>query len=454
MDQGKFLEEFSLVKKQTGISLPRPISDEDQTKFGNELARHESNSWSEEDFIRLLGRKWKTQLEVLGVVIEEYKYITSRTLITKLYISVTSKNLLRIFKNIQTVSRVLKLAQKIGLLICVKRTYDSQNHNSRAYIWNKNVQDLVLRLIKKHHISIQKSNFWTNHVAVSVPNKTIQTLLHSRYRLQFSSKLRIPTKISGIVINEAAVFNALYHVYPYLQSYQKRMDKINLSLQPMEKIIFTPKITISKAGKYITKIGIRASSYLCNLKSERKQNANDPEFIDTAYRETYLNSIFSTKPYHYDVSSSIAKVTYLVNFGEWPEGDLYPLMANLQFSSKKQREGYKNLFMRLYFDNPNLIYQHNKILLKQFAADEVKQYIKDLRQQMEAVIGPSLDSEVFFHESCIYFDVFETLVASGARVIQVYDSFWWTGGSYDLTNIESLVQLKAEEYCQKYLSEV
>ena len=445
MDLDTLFRAFNTPKKERNYNLPMKVDDKEQAKFNKIIWELGVDKWDDETLIKVLGRKWKTNLETLGVLVNIYKYVTHRSKILKLAISNTTSLAAQAFKYQRATSRALLLAQKIGLLVCVDSGYRfGEEERAKLYIWNKEAQDLVLASIKKHHILVPNHNFYNSERnTVKVSKKELDLLIKSDYTIKFSSKLRIPVTIKQKQITDQHIKTYLYLQYPHLEDYQKRMDEINKTLPTSEQIIFSPTIHLSSQKRYITKIGIRATSFVCTLKSAREAN----DFEETAYRDIYLQSIFHTKPFHYDVHSSIAKVTYLLNYGEWLTKDLYPQLACIDsFRSEESRSGYKKLFMYLYFDRKSQIYNHNKDLFPNQDPKEVENYLTFLHSNVRTVIGPTYDSEIFFHESCIYFDVYETLIKSGARVVQVYDSFWWTGGKYTEKNIEDLISHCAVNY--------
>ena len=188
---------------------------------------------------------------------------------------------------------------------------------------------------------------------------------------------------------------------------------------PEFRIRFQPNFTWSKGGKWIRKIGLRASNELCNL--------------ETKEREEKLKQYgFNGKK---DVKSSVPRLTLALNSGVWidEETDIYKAIFD-HFSegevfTEEKREAVKTLFMRVYFEHSDKKLTQN-IMNKmspssRLKKDEVHDVLKRLKDAAELVCGEFYGSDIFFVESCIYLDVLYTLLKSVGKVWLLYDCFYY-----------------------------
>lgn len=179
---------------------------------------------------------------------------------------------------------------------------------------------------------------------------------------------------------------------------------------------FEPSITRSKTG-IITKIGIRSYNEVCGMP---KKNA-------LYTREDFFKELYGTKDVNeFDVKSSIYRVTYFLNTGEWLSNDVdfYQLMCPYTFDNDAERENYKSLCMRLYFGkSADDVY--TKLINNVIEDSEKNRYFTEvLFDNMRQVIGQTYGSEIFLHESCIYMLLMNKLLNKGFLVTQVYDGFY------------------------------
>ena len=162
------------------------------------------------------------------------------------------------------------------------------------------------------------------------------------------------------------------------------------------------------------------------------------------YRKDVLKKLGLTDYKEYDVKSSIARVTYLMNTGVWLDDDidLYEIMFKKftelcpdgQYSesdwNEETRAVFKYFHMRGYFDTYAKMSLHIKNELRKRIKFNKKQWqgfdqmMKSYKDSITSAVGDLLDSEVFFHESCIYIDVLLSLLENGINVLQIYDGFF------------------------------
>ena len=213
-------------------------------------------------------------------------------------------------------------------------------------------------------------------------------------------------------ISNERIIAALEERYPQVPYYAKIVDNLNKSRPNEDKIKFkfTLKFRTKSGKRYLTKIGFRASSLLCNYKEH--ENANP--FFMGKWRKDYFSPKYGTYD-HYDVNASIYRLTYNLNNDEALgfDQDVYEMMYGHKFESKADRDAYKRICMRLMFGK---LSQLGNQLERRLSKLEDKQYDRDRREAMQntmseaklnmyEALGSSYDSEIFLHESCIYIDM-------------------------------------------------
>lgn len=241
---------------------------------------------------------------------------------------------------------------------------------------------------------------------------------------------RFATHINRAAASDLAVLQGLHQSYPWLSEYQDRVDQLNTALPPMFRMSFTPKVKRGAAGR-VSKVGIRCHSPFCQT-------------LHGEFREAVLRDLGFNAVYSYDTKSSIYRITYLLNTGVWIDNgvDFYRLM--LPRESYLSRETYKSLAQRLYFCHsvrevfnaikPRPLDPSGMVDRSTMAAAARLGVSKDTEaailarlgtywEAMRGIVTP-LRSEIFLHESCIYIDLLEALMARGYQVGQVYDGFY------------------------------
>lgn len=406
--------------------------------------------WTQADFgifpttenalIKLLGRKANVGLINLGSFVNLYKHCTSRKCITELAIPVRTQQLVQVFHSHTTVSTVIDLAEKVGLLKCVEPKYcfngNRQDNSAKRYIYNKKVQDLILAIVKMRGIKIKEYQKKNRVEALNAKVNAVPEKIKQMIRV--GTNLRI----ASCNLNDDTVRAILDTRYPMVKRCQELADIDNQKLCAAEQIKCDWNIT--RTEKNITKIGFRATSGIVSLKEHENENPN----YSGVWRKDYLAERFNGKKvYSFDVKSSIFRVTFWLNFGIWLDNDidLYELMYGSKFASDPERLAYKVFKMRTYFDKGNAIVSHIMPIFKGVdKADLLKLVDADVARQ-EKVIGKSFKSEVFVYESCLYMELVHRLREAGIDVVQVYDGFY-----SDNPELEA----KSKEILQKIVSEI
>ena len=319
----------------------------------------------------------------------------------------------------------------------VNSHYDNRINLAKTYYFNfPNFLQFKTQAYDLYHIS--------SHNGSSHPHKSLEYVfgldnrddseLENLEKIEFDkSKIFIRSHMMMNVtgISNERIIAALEERYPQVPYYAKIVDNLNKSRPNEDKIKF--KFTLkfrNKSGKrYLTKIGFRASSLLCNYKEHK--NANP--FFMGKWRKDYFSPKYGTYD-NYDVNASIYRLTYNLNHDKALgfDQDVYEIMYGHKFESKSDRDAYKRICMRLMFGK---ISQLGNQVERTLSKLEDKQYDKNRRDiiqdtmaeakiNMYEALGSSYDSEIFLHESCVYVDMLSKL-PNNQNISLVYDCFYY-----------------------------
>ena len=421
---------------------------------------------TESELTKRLGRKWKTNLEDIGRFCLEYQSVTSNYFKTNeegvnhdvsIYpISCRNSNLLLLFKNPSAVSRMLKKCRKIGLLVRMNTDYCFGNvRKSRNYCYhyayNKSVEHLVIGVCKEKGINLEERK----------NEDTIVSTFAARSKISDEDKSRITLKTSRIGLvgydnedGEEAIKDYIMHEKygRLIVPRESKIKMINKKLPSRHRIRFAPNLKYNKKGRLIS-IGLRATNEIVSLKAHESEHPNYRGMT----RPDYLKKYFGTGSYtSYDVRASIYQISHLLNFGEWMGNghDPYQMMFGESFARPEDRDAYKSFCMALYFDNPNVIYAHNRLFIPcsvaQYGKDAIKKAIADAEESMCRFTGEKFFNEVFLHESLLYIDFVYELRMRGIEVVQIYDGFYIPQGSISIEELEQLMRDCAMNYLGEY----
>lgn len=407
--------------------------------------------------IKGISRQWKVGLRNLLKLVksEMFSEYTDHTLV--IFFSQHSKRLLSIFKSGANIWHATQLAQKVGLIVCVDENfcYNSEVSNfCRRYAWNKKVADHIRSLCGRYRIQFNLPKSPLMKRALKNRGKLLKK---AKDKVGVLDKVRISQRTAlPMELTDDEVTDALMENYPQLKWAMETSARLNEILPDDEQIKALPNIVRAKTR--ISKISFRISNPLINL----KEHENDHKDYSGRWRKDVLRKKFQ-RWISFDVSSSIYKVTYAINKGVWlsQEVDLYREMSGIDFPTKEDRENYKHgAAMKLYFEpGTNSIINHLscKGLDKSYLKG-VNPTIEEARQRMHKILGGSLYSEIFLHESCIYLEAYRRMVEEkGWRVIQIFDGFYikqepWMNEYQIKEEIAKIIEESALWYIKKYLN--
>lgn len=396
--------------------------------------------------------KLRSKLGKVWAFIDLVKHKRFKTGCTIIPISVTSKNLLSIWNNKMGVSRAIDYMIEIGLISVESNKYQfgayyEKDNKSKSYRYYKENEDKVIAYCKAHNIEmfiIQNDVYDMSEL----PN--VHTAI-DRTKARFASRLKLikPTELSKSEFEKQLTL-CLYENYPGLRFYIIKANEINEKYYknyPEFRIRFQPNFTWSDDELYVSRIGIRATNSLCNLKKEYRQEVLD------AYGFTLEK----------DINASVPRMTLSLNKGHWvDEGtDIYELiyshMGSTGTFTQEIRDAIKKLHMRAYFDSGDKSTGHHTWLSMNqdnIEREDVCDKMIEFRNALVQAEGGKLyGSDIFYVESCVYLMTLYDLLSSGHRVWQVYDCFYSTGdedqGLFEYM-VSNGVKLNFEEFLKVY----
>lgn len=381
--------------------------------------------------------------------------------LTVMPIATTNKRLISIWGSPKEVSRAIQFMCRIGLLAKYDDSYQfnafyNKDNKCKQYVYNYNTEQQIKEYCSNNNINKYQI---TNTTIVDI--FAVKDIPFEQTEVRFSSKLHLLKPDNWTTTEfENYLMSCLYANYPQLLHYQELADNINRTFYADDydrQISFKPKFTWNKGNKAVTKIGIRATN---SLVSAKKEHSNDEPPNNMLYKDDVLNR-YGLK-YEFDVKSSVPRITYALNKGIWLENDidLYKIMykkftkicpsEQLEWN-ETTRNIFKSFHMNGYFDTEAKLSAHLKrqVSMKAEKYDtkewaDLEYVMKAYRESIIQTIGElKYDSEIFFHESCIYMDVTYSLLKKGIDVWQQYDC-WYT--DKEVVNIEQIVEQCVNKY--------
>ena len=375
--------------------------------------------------------------------------------VTVMPIATTNKRLISIWGSSMNVSRAIKFMCNIGLLAEYDNRYQfnayyNKDNKSKQYAYNYETEQRIKEYCSNNNINKYRI---INTTIVNI--FAVKNISFEHTEVRFSSKLHLlkPDNWSCAEF-ENYLTGCLYENYSQLKHYQELADKINETFYADDydrQIRFKPNFTWNKGNKAVTKIGIRATNSLVSAKKEHDDNV--------LCKDDVLNR-YGLK-YEFDVKSSVPRITYALNNGVWLNNniDLYQIMYNkfIKLCPSEQlewndetRKIFKSFHMNGYFDTEAKLSAHlkrqvaMKVKYNKEEWNDLEYVMKSYRESIIQTVGElKYDSEVFFHESCIYMDVTYELLSRGINVWQQYDC-WYT--DKEVADVEQIVRQNVSKY--------
>ena len=382
--------------------------------------------------------------------VEHKRFKTGCTIIP---ISVTNKDNLSIWENEKGVSRAIAFMIEIGLISIESDRYQfgayyEKDNKSKYYRYYKENEDKVKQYCKDHNIQafiVQNKLYPIDEI------KNVHSEI-DKSKVRFASRLKLvkPAELSKAEFEEQLTL-CLYENYPGLPFYIQKANEINKKYYkdyPKFRIRFRPNIIWSDDGRYVNRIGIRATNSMSNLKKEQRAGV----------LKTYGFTLEK------DINASVPRMTLSLNMGHWIEEDtdiyelIYRQMEPTGTFTQEVREAIKKLHMRAYFDAGDKSAGHHTWLSMKQDEIERQDVCDKMAEFRNAIIqaegGKLYGSDIFYVESCVYLMTLYDLLASGHHVWQVYDCFYSTGDEdQELFEymISNGVRINFEEFLKVYI---
>lgn len=408
--------------------------DVDGTLREMDLSDLEFPTYTEDEMIALSGRKWKERFRLLIPFVTHFQYLTSNKRVTALMLNQNGW-LAQTYGSQRNGCNVLKYAIDLGLIApaVTKKRFNCKHSYGYIYGWNKDAQHKISNIIKKFslinedrskdsNISLLET-FEKNHSEMGMSKLEFDRLVSA---VRFDSDLKINA-------TDEQILKALSVKYPILKDIIKDVAEENKYLPSDEQMKAVPTIHRSEKHHLVTKIGFRITNPYVSLKEhDNGKNYNGK------WRKEYMDEKFGVGNWEcFDVKSSVPRVTYLLNKGEWLDNeiDLYALMFNegREFPYPICRDWCKKAFMRFYFDRStsrisNRLRRMHLIddFINDFGYSEgVVPTVDAIKKDIWKAIGESYKSEIFLYESYLYLQIFKALRLEGAHPKQIYDGFYF-----------------------------
>jgi len=403
--------------------------------------------------------------------VKQFRYKEGCTIMS---ISCTSKTNLDIYGSSMNVSNSIKYMKQIGLISDEVSTYQFNSdggyfNKGKTYRYYKTNEDKLLTYCKKNNIkkclnvcdnvdnNKSVGNKGGNNDGGNGCNHTIvkscKNELLMREKIRFGSNLMLkkPESLTKEQFEEY-IDGVLHEKYIGLKFYQDKVDEINKRFYKEYRdfrLKFKPRITWNENKTMVTKIGIRLTNKFCSLKKKKRNNV-------------LINNNFT---YIYDVCSSVPRVTYALNSGEFnfKTKDFYKKIFRILEPKGKitirKRDAIKSLFMRSYFelsDETQINHIWRKIKADDINKNDVNDVMSNFRHAViKAVGGNTFGSDIFYVESCVYLMTLYDLLTSGSLVWIVYDCFYCTkrteSKSIFYRDVEHGLQLNFKDFIQYHL---
>ena len=480
-----------ILEQDDNLSLLKTANKEYTKELKNRTLSEKQCKFNEykvlEETYKHTSRK-KVYSKILAII-KAFQHCRHSEKPTLLYIATTSKWMNKICGSVSTSALIIKAMEKIGL-IC---TYDNKYYfdptkeskgKCRGYAWNPQVEKRIIEFCQANNITACNKLEYTDN-----NNKKQEIDINDFNQLNLAFTLdavRISSKVNLLKPQnytkkqfEQFLTDCLYTNYPQLEELDNTINIINnkyLFQYPDFQLKGKPSFTWDKGKKRIRKIGFRVTNALATAKNDDIENITKHQYTKEEREDfkIYKKDILKKYclDYSYDVTSSIPRITYLYNYGEWLNEniDLYEqaYYQYIRFNPQEayefdniRRKQFKSLAMRGLFDDYNKIAAHTKYE----ASKKIKYYRKDwqianqamlsYKYAIESVIGTTIGSEAFLHESCIYVDAmlkaFEQCKQPGQIFFNVYDGFY---SRHKITIWSELIRSSAIRYHKQYIAPI
>lgn len=368
----------------------------------------------------------RKKLSKVLAFIDSVKHKRVKSGCTIMPISVTSRGNLMIWGSEKNITNAIAFMKEIGLI-----STENDYYRFNAYYKKENVSK-IYRYYSENEVKVKQycaergiEPYWAENKVYTDKEVRNRDKNIDKSKVRFSSRLKLikPSDISKSEFQKQLTL-CLYENYPGLKFHIMKANEINERFYKDDndlRILFEPKFSWSKDGKYVTGIGIRATNSMINIKKEDRKEI---------LKEYGLHL-------EHDINASVPRMTASLNAGYWIDEtvDIYEIIYRVMEPEgafdNEAREAIKKLHMRAYFDSGDKLTGHHTWLAMDQRNIEKQDVCDTMTAFREAIIeaegGKLYGSDIFYVESCVYLMTLYDLLTSGHHVWQVYDCFYSTG---------------------------
>jgi hypothetical protein len=383
----------------------------------------------------------------------------------------------------RTIYRVIELAEKAGLVICIKKYLVGEFN--RSYHKDQNLFNLVFRDGENRYKKWLDSNRSENDIFARL-KLTKKKVINSDIQTTFNTKQ--PQRKKDIRLNYD--IEKLHKLYEDIEGrYLPLVERLN-SKAIHENLKIKYDLHFDKEGLPTG----RPSSYFCNTLNPKKKHRD----TSGEFRPDFLKRV-GLVGYHevYDIKSEYPRVNYLFNTGKWKDDDYDFYNEIIEDSQKKNateeviqrgetkyshfNDSMKQLFMRIYFGNGSykqawrngyirerleregiikIERNFREVILDKKKYDDFFKMLNNdedinydvwqtLSKSVENICGPSIGNLVAWYSFFIETEVKIALLRSGKVVYNVYDGFYYDEDIKE--EIKDLLGKKAKFVYNKFM---
>ena len=439
------------------------------------------------------GRQWKKNLHT-DIVVVYWLYLVSKNKDYILEIPMSTHNVAFTERlgNPTNVSRSFKRLEKLGIIKRIpydyKQTENSNGSKNGDYYWGTNgtfyydttagyieLTDTKLSMCYRYIINVPAIKLYLTmykHYYGDYKWKPQTDILDEECKEYEEEFLKLEKKYTnkiklgclyGVYLKDFDNNKIKLELFCYwiikrnkksFSNFIEKREVLNMGLPEQLQGHYRLKFHYSKSGLSLTKIGIRDWNYFCNYKKHFLDVNDESEFFETSmlldihiqtnkknfYTELKNQFGWDKKDvYENDVSSSVPKMLYLTNYGEWlPQSvDMYEKIYGLKYPNEMIRKCFKYITLPAIFTQSrdkfiyNVKLHYTKLELQTYQANKDYYEVPDVADMAGYVwdkvhsMFPNIDgTDIFRIESEVYMLVEEVLQKAGIKYVKVYDCFY------------------------------
>lgn len=406
-----------------------------------------------EEFKNILGRKWRINVNSLNYIVRGFR----KNHIDEIPIPCTSRYLRRVTGcNSRRISGIIDLALDCGLLTLINDKYsfnhsDAEDNYCRTYRFDDEIVGILNEITNNANMGREptrdREQLLYNLVYDSKEvAKEIDTQM-TAHNLEISSK----KEYDMTELKKEEILEQLKKKYRQIEQANRMLEVINDSFDVLPGILYTvfePKIheLQRKDGKKC-RFGIRANSIFCSLTKDVNSTVLN--------RWQVLDEVFGAGQWEeYDLNASIYRIARSCRDGKWysDSRDIYEMLNDGPFGSEEERGDFKIICNIVNFakdmNSACSAYRNKFESARNMKNSELLPVLEPIKQRIIDFCG-EFDSEIFLHESCVVICAAYKMVASGHKVVPLYDCIFVEKGMSN--DIEKYIETAFNEYYMGYI---